>query len=168
MGRFSRFFTSQISRLLAGRSGSQMMLSQSQLPPLFCPPSFLFVMDRLMQMQHEQSAVDSSALSLLPLHQTVFDLLSPVLFIIQRYQQSSSDYITSLWSVFAIRTILWLLQFFGVEGDWLETLKPLYFSARQRIQRDSALAVALAVGSRNISQRFTDVLHGLGFDVALY
>ena len=168
MGRFSRFFASRISRLFASRSGSETIRSPSQLPSRFCPPSFLLAMDRLMQMQHEQNAVDGSVLSFLPMHQTVFDLLSPTLFIVQRYQQSSSDEITSLWSVFSIRTTLWLLQFFGVEGEWLDTLKPLYFSARQKIQRDSPLAVALAVGNRNISQRFTDVLHGLMFVVALY
>lgn len=168
VGRFSRFFASRISRLFASRSGSETIRSPSQLPSRFCPPSFLLAMDRLMQMQHEQNAVDGSVLSFLPMHQTVFDLLSPTLFIVQRYQQSSSDEITSLWSVFSIRTTLWLLQFFGVEGEWLDTLKPLYFSARQKIQRDSPLAVALAVGNRNISQRFTDVLHGLMFVVALY
>lgn len=116
-----------------------------------------------MQLQHQQEqqierqSEETDSKSLLPLHQTVFDLLSPVLFLVERFHSAASDETSIIWSTFQIRMASWLLHFFGIDGEWMNLLRTLFTSVQKEVNRDSLLAFAVGIGKEELSSEVFDV-----------
>lgn len=116
-----------------------------------------------MQLQHQQEqqierqSEETDSKSLLPLHQTVFDLLSPVLFLVERFHGAASDETSIIWSTFQIRMASWLLHFFGIDGEWMKLLRTLFTSVQKEVNRDSLLAFAVGIGKEELSSEVFDV-----------
>ena len=116
-----------------------------------------------MQLQHQQEqriereSEESASKSLLPIHQAVFDLLSPVLFLVERYHSAASDEASKIWSAFQIRMAAWLLHFFGIEGDWMKLLQKLFASVQSEVNQDSVLSSALGIGREELSKMAAEV-----------
>lgn len=109
------------------------------------------------QQQINQESETSEIPSMLPIHQTVFNLLSPVLFLVERFHRSANDETSICWSAFEIRMSVWLLHFFGIDGESMKLLRDLFSSIQNRVNRHSLLAFALGIGESELSKQILDV-----------
>ena len=113
--------------------------------------------EQQIERQSEEKEEEEDSKSLLPLHQTVFDLLSPVLFLVERFHGAASDETSIVWSTFEIRMASWLLHFFGIDGEWMKLLRSLSSSVHKVVNRDSLLSLALGIGKEELSKEVSDV-----------
>lgn len=109
------------------------------------------------QSEEKEEEEEEDSKSLLPLHQTVFDLLSPVLFLVERFHGAASDETSIVWSTFEIRMASWLLHFFGIDGEWMKLLRSLFSSVQKEVNRNSLLSLALGIGKEELSKEVSDV-----------